>query len=273
MGDIMSNIRLNDKCLNIIGNFINSDINLEMLEEVIKCLVPYDKDECLINLDIKEKGSKAAIFRPQYKCLSIGINKLNSWLLLNSESLASYYNINNDSIFKNYLLLFVVCHEIEHSYQYLMGEGIILAPNKMIKLGYKGLLDLLKKQDYIIPRPIKQTRRAISLILYKRNENGYVLERNANIEALDLLCKIALYFKHDDMYRVFNDMKNTFMIAGYKNDNKGSLAETYRSILMNDYYQKIYEDVEMDEKEKARYGLEISMEERQKILKLERGSK
>ena len=46
-------------------------------------------------------------------------------------------------------------------------------------------------KDYIIPRPVKQVRRAISVVTYKMKENEYLLERNAQFDSLGTLSNIA----------------------------------------------------------------------------------
>ena len=72
----------------------------------------------------------------------------------------------------------VLTHEVEHSYQYLIGKEVVPASCKMLQQGYKCLSELLVPKDYILPRPIKQVRRVISVISYKRRENEFLLETN-----------------------------------------------------------------------------------------------
>lgn len=160
----------------------------------------------------------------------------------------------------------MITHEIEHSYQYLMAKGKVNAPCQMIQSGYQGIFALFNRNSSIIPRPIKETRELISYLLYKKNENLYILERNANLEATDLLCQLALFTGRDDIYKIFNEMKNTFMSVGYTDDNQGNLKETYQKILMYDKYKKFYQENNMSEEDKIRYGLNISEQTRARIL-------
>lgn len=168
---------------------------------------------------------------------------------------------------KCFLFLFVITHEIEHSYQYLMGQNLISSPSKTIQRGYKGIFDLFLPDNSIIPRPIKQTRNTIALFLYKRKENFFILERNANIECTDLLCQLSNYMERIDIFEMFNSMKNSYMCMGYGKSSKGNLEETYKEILLYDRYQKFHEEV--TEEEKIRYGLNISEQAREKILKIQ----
>lgn len=149
-----------------------------------------------------------------------------------------------------------------------MSEDIISSPSPMIKCGYKGIFDLLLPDNNIIPRPIQESRKIISLILYKLKQNYYILERNANVECTDLLCKLSSYMERDDILKVFVDMRSKFMCIGYRENDKGNLEETYKKILMYDRYKKFFEDVNMPEDEKAKYGLQISEQTRQKILEM-----
>lgn len=269
----MSNIlkRQNDLIvLSDIINYVNrNELSESYLEEVLKLLIPNNNGNYLIYYNVNYKGSTTAIFVPQSMCIKVSLDKINKWLEFNKKDLVEFYKISDDNTLKGFLFLFMITHEIEHSYQYLMGEGIINAPNKIIQCGYKGIFDLLLPDSYIIPRPIKETRKIIALILYKIKQNFFILERNANIECTDLLCQLASYMKREDIFKMFNCMRNSFMRIGYKENSMGSLDETYKKILLYDRYKKFYENVNTTEEEKVRYGLCISEQTRQKILRIE----
>lgn len=206
------------------------------------------------------------MFDPQYECLIASLNKINNWIYINAKDFEVMFKIKDINILKSYLFLFLITHEIEHSYQYLMGKGIINAPSQIIQYGYKRIFDLFLKNESIIPSPIKETRNLISLILYKRNENLFVLERNENIESTDLLCQLALFTGREDIFEMFNEMKTAFMSIGYTEGPIGSLEETYRKFFLYDRYKRFYENPNMTEEEKAEYGLNISEQTRQRIL-------
>jgi len=267
----MSNIikKSNDLIvLNDIITYVNKNkLSKSYLEEVIKLLIPNNNGKYLINYNIKEQGGVTAIFSPKFRCITASLNKIENWLELNIKDLAEFYKINNDDTLRSFLFLFIITHEIEHSYQYLIGENIIDSPSKIIQCGYKGIFDLLKSNKYIIPRPIKETRRIISLVLYKLKENFFILERNANIESTDLLSQLALYMDREDIFKMFESMRNSLLTIGYIENSMGSLAETYKKLFMYDKYKKFYEEVNMTEEDKVRYGLSISEQTRQKILK------
>jgi len=196
----------------------------------------------------------------------MSLNKINIWLQNNTDCFFESIKSSDYNILRSYLLLFMITHEIEHSYQFLMSEGVIVAPNTLLKDAYKGLFDLLNPKYYAIPRPIKEARQRVSLFLYKLKENFYILERNANIESMDLISKCALYNNREDIYQLFIDMKNTYLKCGYINNTIGSIEETYRHILMYDKYRKFYNEIDMSEDEKVRYGFSIDEETRDKVL-------
>lgn len=252
----------------IVHSFHKEEISCEFVSEILDPLIPRENGNPLINYEVNEKGFITGIFYPDSKSLVVGVNRLRNWLEVNSQDLGEYLNIQDIKTLKAFLFLFIFTHEIEHAYEFLMGEGVIVAPSKTMMLGYKGLFDLLKRRDTILPRPFTEIRRTVSLILYKQNENRFVLERNANIESLDTLCQLANYMGRDDILKPFDNMKSTFMYTGYANGTMGSFEETYRKILMYDKYKKIYEEPMMSEDERALYGFAISEEKRKEIQEL-----
>ena len=63
------------------------------------------------------------------------------------------------------------------------------------------------------------------------------------------------------------------MKLGYINSNIGSIEETYRKTLMYRKYKKIYEDLEISDDERIRFGFNISDETRNKLLSKNRINK
>lgn len=241
----------------------NHEINKDFLEEILTYLGPKNNGDLLINYNIREKGIITAQFVPSTKSINISINKINSWLENNAQS----FELNdNDNILKGYLFLYVITHEIEHAYQYLIGESIIEAPNNILKEAYKHLMDLLNPPKYILPHPIKQTRGAISTFLYKARQNYYLLERNANIESMDLISNLAKEEGKKEIYELFLKMRDMFLRCGYIKSNMGSIEETYREILMYDKFKKFTHEIDLSEEDKMRLGLGISEEARIRIL-------
>lgn len=248
-------------------DILNHGINLDIYLAIIKELLPKnEKNELLVSYRINTKGMKPAFFNPNNNCIHLNINAIKMWLNNNINDLAQLYNVKDIKLLSIYLYYLIITHEIEHSIQYLMGKDIISAPHKLIANGYKGIYSLDENHFSIIPKPIKEARITISKIIYNYNANKLLLERNANIESADLLMQYALYNNREDLYKTFTIMKKAFMTIGYVSSTMGSIEETYRKILMFDKYKKFYEDVDMSEEERVRYGLNISEETRKKIL-------
>lgn len=268
----MSNILKSKNDLDLLKDIINylnaNDISKFYLDEILKFFIPKDNNNFLINYNIKERGFITAAFIPKMENITMSVNKIYKWLNENTYYLTETFNVKDEKILRSYLFLFLITHEIEHSYQYLMAKGKIEVPYNFISKGYSGLFEILNPKESIMPRPIKDIRRMIALVLYNVKENSYVLERNANVESTDLLCRCALNMNREDMYKVFNKLKNDFMKFGYTNDTIGSFQETYKKILMYDKYKKIFNNVDVSEEERIRYGLEILEDTREKVLSL-----
>ena len=267
----MSNIIKNEndiKNINIILEKINKNgIDNEVLESLLDTTLPKKDNNKLINYYIsKSIFNNIAQFNPQNKCIALNPNNINKWLDSNTNDFYKYLEKTDKNILKNYLLLFMITHEIEHSYQYLMSKNIIESKTDIISNGYKYIFELFDNKS-IIPRPIKDTRKNISLLLYKKNENNYILERNANIESLDLITKISQYNDQIEINELFNDMKILFLKQGYINNNIGTLEETYKKILMYDKYKNFIHNTNLNNIDRINLGLNINEEERKELLK------
>ena len=167
----MSNIIKNKDTLlllkDIINNYDKDNLSKTYIEEILKELIPGKDGNLLIKYKVKDNGISIAKFIPEYESININISKVNEWLDNNTNSFLKETDSCDHDTLRRYLFLFMITHEIEHSYQYLMGKGIISSPNDILKNAYHGLFDLMASKDFIIPRPIIQTRRIISRILYK----------------------------------------------------------------------------------------------------------
>lgn len=268
----MSNIIKNKDGLILLKDIITytqeHDLTVDYIEEILKYLLPKDRDRLLTNYYVREKGNVTGMFLPDSNKILLSVDRVNQWLDRQVEDFSDDYKINDKKQFRSYMLLFMLTHEIEHAYQYLIGKGLINAPNDVLKNAYYWLFDLMIKKDYFFPRPITVSKRMISKILYKAKENLYLLERNANILSMELVSNSALYNGNDEIHKVFNDLMRSYLICGYSDSNIGSIKETYRNIYMYSKYRKFYHDIEIDDKDKVRYGFEIDDDIRKKVLKL-----
>lgn len=256
----------------LVFDIKDNGFNKEKVESIFERIIPRDNnDELLVRYNVTEKGNTTAIFIPKYEVINVSIKKLNEWLDNNTKDIADMYKVDDIELLRSYLFLMVLMHEVEHANQYLMACGKVEAPCLAIKDAYFTLFDLMKRKDYIIPRPIKQVRRAISLIAYKAKENEYLLERNAQFDSLSALSNIAFYNEHTDIRGVLLDMRNIFAVAGYVDNVDGALINTFRSICMGDKLKKFNHDYDdIDYMERYRLGLPVDKHTRERILALRR---
>ena len=240
----------------------------EKVESILRRIMSRDENgDIFLKYRVSDKSVHTAIFIPQYEVIEVSIKRLNSWLDINTRDLAEMYEIDDKDLLRSYLVLMVLMHEVEHSNQYLISLGKIEAPCVAIKDAYSILFGLLKRKDYILPRPIKQVRRTLSIISYKRRENEFLLERNAQFNSLRMLSNIAFYNGDMDIRDLLLDMRNVFAVAGYTENTDGTLINTFKSIFMKDKLKKINQGYEnMDMMERYEWGLPIDEETRKRVL-------
>lgn len=270
MGNVIRNTLEYDYLCKLVLDIRDNGFDKEKLENILENILPRDKDgNMLLKYRVSDKGVHTAIFIPQYEVVEVSIKRLNGWLDINTKDLAEMYEIEDKDLLRSYLVLMVLMHEVEHANQYLISLGKVEAPCIAIKDAYSILFDLMKRKDYILPRPIKQVRRAVSVISYKRRENEFLLERNAQFDSLGTLSNIAFYNKDMDIRGLLLDMRSVFATAGYSKNTDGTLINTFIDIFMKDKLKKINHDYEdMDMMDRYRLGLPVDQHTRERILAL-----
>ena len=115
---------------------------IDILEEIL----PRDFcNQLLIEYDVKDNGLNPAIFYPGRDLISLSISKIDKWLKNNTESLGEYYKVSDLNLFSKYLFFYMIIHEIEHGYQFLIADDKIASPCVLVRDGYKGIFDLFDK--------------------------------------------------------------------------------------------------------------------------------
>lgn len=224
----------------------------------------------LIENKINESGMgrKVLSFYPDGNSILGVYSHLEEWCKLNSED----FEVTDKDKLDLYLKLFALSHEVVHANQFLYGTGAKSTGIVEVDKSYKEVIGLLEKDDYILPRPIKRTRKMLSLLLYKLKQNYYCLERNANVEAFFFVAMLAKEFDDLDIYDSFMETGRMMMQLGYLHDNKGSIHETFKKLLMMDKYRRIFDCVSrldvLDDYTRVLYGLEVREEVRKDVLKL-----
>lgn len=239
----------------IIEDFIKNDINKKNIEYALKNLVPNN-----ITYEIKENGFSQVAFYQDSKSIIVNIDKTKKIL---EENVNTFKKENtNLKELKAYFMLYILTHEIEHSYQYLIANNLEKADDKLLKKAYKEIFEIIKvnKKHF---STINQNRLRIARFIYLLKQNYMILERNANLESLDLVVKCA---KNKEMYEIFDEMLKIILKCGYTKNTRGCIYETFKDLLYLDTYKKIYVPNTLDEKSRAWYGLKITEETRDKVL-------
>ena len=248
----------------IFDEFRKETVDICLLEDTVKCLLPKDSNgELFSEYQIKEVDGGYSRFCLGDNCLKLSLDEMDRWSDFNSKKLASMFNINEIDLFRKYIFFSIIIHEIEHSYQYLMANGLIDSPCTLVSNGYKLIIDtLLDNNNSGI---LKEIKNIISYRLYNKNSGRYVIERNANVEAFDLLQKLAIENNHMELADAFNKIRNSIAIWGYIDNNKGSFYETCKDMKLIHEYKNFNHDYQLSDIERFRYGLPVSSEFRDKI--------
>lgn len=244
-------------------------IGTSMLQSDLKTILPKDsKGNFLVETTIHKTGLYTAMYVPDGNYIKLNANRVESWVQNNANKLKDNFFIKNVKLFRGYLYLYLLAHEVEHSYQKQIALGYVNLNNPVIQGAYYHLLRQFKKDNSLFPKPISRTKKAIRLYNYRKKENEYVLERNAMLEGYDLLYRLANHYHNEELSRAFYCCRAFCCKIGYHNNPRGSFAETYQAMLMLQKYERIIEEKNFSEEEAVRYGLPVSEETRQKILTL-----
>ena len=245
------------------------NMNVDLLEIIVRELIPKDKNgDILIGYELYNNGGGFPLFSLSENYLNLSIDELYVWIDKNSKVAIDKFNVKDMELFKDYMFFFVLCHEIEHSYQYLMAYDVVDAPCDLVRDSYKLIIDSLICRNYDKIGKLKILRNRLVHYLYYKNSYKYVIERNANVEAFDLMQMLAIENEHDHLISVFNDMRNSFLLFGYLKDNKGCFDETMKDILLWYDYKKMDHNYVLCNIDRYRYGLPISLEYRNEIIEL-----
>lgn len=162
----------------------------------------------------------------------------------------------------NFCTFWALLHEIEHYYQYLIAKEYIEFPYQIVSDAYKFLL-LNDTIDYPNPNIL------FNLLIEKhiRNRNC-LIEKNATIEAISALIKVADY---EIDYRMLNFLKSSLykqLIVGYQGViNNGRMEATFRKIFNHQTFEYFNHTEDIPLQDKIRYGLPIDTKSRKKLLK------
>lgn len=262
-------IKKNDDLLmvNEVFEMLSKDkIKASLLEDVVKMLLPKDNEgSLLVGYELSDRDGGFSRYSLSDNCLRLSVDEMYKWVDINSDVFIKQFGVNEIDLFRDYVMLLILVHEIEHSYQYLMAYGKVDAPCDVVSGGYKLIIESLLGYAYDKMGIVDKFRNRVAFNRYNRNNGRYVIERNANVEAFDLLQQLAILNNHKEMIVVFNKLRNLMGIWGYMYSNRGSFEETCRDMMILKKFKSLDHGYELPEIERFRYGLSISKESRDKI--------
>lgn len=257
-------VKSNDDLLlvkDIFDGFRKEEVSVGLLEEAVLNLLPKNQNgEIFSGYELCNIGEVPSSFSFSDNTLRLSIDEMYRWRDVNCKKFYERFDIKDVSLFKDYIFLVIIIHEIEHVYQYLMAYGVIDSGCKLVDDGYKLIINTLLGRGYENLSLVKNIRNELAYNLYFKNSERYVIERNANVEAFDLLQQLAILNGHDELARVFNEIRNSIGIWGYLKDNRGSFYETCKEMLIGNEYKKLDHNYELSEIDRFRYGLPISVD-------------
>ena len=167
------------------------------------------------------------------------------------------------TLLRSVLMVYVLGHELEHYNQYLVSEGAQHEKSKNIERAYKLVYGLSKDRTFLEKR--FRNKHMDSIEKYNRNLSEYFVERNAQIEAYDMIITV-LKSDYPELANEFDEIRNLYLKLGYQNDINGNVHDTLSDIgLLKEYH---YRKEDLSFEDRVRYGLPISHEEQEKVLKL-----
>lgn len=253
----------------VVEGASTKSIDVATIENDLEIIIPKDTNgKKLVSSDIRENGFITAAYIPEGNYLKMASNKVEAWVQNNINNLKENFFIKNVELFRGYIYLYLLAHEVEHSYQKQIALGKINVNNSIVQGAYYHIFRQLKKENSLFPRHISEIKKLIAKTNYRKKENEYVLERNASLEGYDLAYRLANHYQNAEMIRAFYCLRCFICKLGYKSSTEGSFSETYRAMLMQDKFDKIIANDTLDAEEVVRYGLPVTEETRQKVLSL-----
>ena len=264
----MSHIVNNDEGIKKISSYLelvrSSGYNKDVLFEILDGVIPINSD-FQVNAEI-DNSDYVAYFSWFNKVIHLNENELLKYVnKMTDEVINMYHSLKNyrHELF-SYIILFVLCHEVEHVYQFMFGHDYIKHDYKIVADLYKNMTEfsVMKNTPYIIKSILFERYK------YVKDRATFVLERNANVEAYDLLYKLSLIEGNDCITRFMNNQYLWYSACGYlKIRNNGSFEESYRDTWRHRMFKSFDFNEEISVEDRIRYGLPIEDDDRLVLLK------
>ena len=211
--------------------------------------------------------NNTASFNPNYKRISINIDRVDDWANGMVRAASSFYEIDDLELTKAYFIVQMYKHELEHVKQFLIANDQIATDYEFIRQVYKDLFDFLLVKDFKITSLATNIKDIRKFRIYKKNPYMYILERNADIESYDYLSRVAMDSGDDNILQLMINCRNSSILIGYTDDGEGCIKKTYESLHMKSKYGKINFPSSLSIIERARYGMELDEKSRTSLVK------
>lgn len=264
MSHIVNNVDEKGRIVSYIELVRDNGYKTDVLYEILNGIIPVN-DRFQVCSEVNNEGY-LAYFSWINKVIHLNENDLLNYIknLLNSvikvyPSLEKY----KSELF-SYLVLFVLLHEVEHVYQYMFGHGYL-------DHNYKLVCDLYRNTTKFSVSD--KTPKIIENILFSRYKTvkdraTFVLERNANVEAYDLLHKVSLIEGNSEIIRFMYNQFMWYSACGYlKIKNNGSFEESYKDIWRHRLFNSFDFSEDISFEDRVRYGLPLEDDDRLILLK------
>ena len=211
-------------------------------------------------------GYNIAAFNPVNMNISINLEKAKEWLIKNIVDSRELYDIKNKELLKAYLLISMIGHEVEHSDQKLIVEGLKEPNYDFKKIVYSDVFSAILIKKHLIPNPISLIYDSIIFGIYKSNAYNMILERNALIAGYNTAALVAMESNDIDELNYLMSSRNTVMLIGYLDGYDGDIKYTYKKLGMMNKYKKIDFPSDMSLTEKIKEGLTLNKGEKSKLF-------
>ena len=235
----------------------------DTIETILSDLTPYSQDYP-IKVEITSDGYPA-FFNAYYNKIHISEGPLKDYVLgLVNEIIKLYPNLEKqkEELFA-YTTFFTLCHEIEHTYQYMFGQKYTAPPYQVVSDAYRKMIELKDEKMSLLKFKILLNR-------YKsqKNKAHFVLERNANVEAYDLLLKLSRYESNSELEKLMYNQWMGYSACGYASlKNNGPFEESFKSTWRREKFRELDFSEDISVSERIRYGLPIEESDRIVLLK------
>lgn len=229
---------------------------ITILEILIDLIAETDKE--IINYEI-DNSAFPICFNADNAKIYVSVEKLNQTIINSIKFLKRIFpNINEKEMFY-YYTIFALTHETRHVNQYLIANEHIDAPYQIVKEVYQTMFKI-GDLNFI------QIKNLISEYLYYLHNERLVIERNANIEACEILRNLARFEGNDEIANVFEETRQKNIIYGYDDRYNGSVEETYKRLYLKSLYDQLTKEEAIPIRDRILYGLPINEETRKKVL-------